>query len=112
MASPMSPMSMRMSCAPLQACPPRLLVADDDAAVRSLLAEFLGAELGLSAEQMRSLEFGSLLHDIGKIGVPDAVLRKPAKLTEDEWMLMREHPLHGRKILGGIEFLEGAAKVV
>ena len=72
----------------------------------------LGQELGLDAEQMRSLEFGSLLHDIGKIGVPDAVLRKPAKLTEEEWVRMREHPLHGQKILRGIEFLEGAAKVV
>src|SRR3712207_3870463 len=61
---------------------------------------------------MRSLEFGSLLHDIGKIGVPDAILRKPAKLTEEEWVLMREHPLHGQKILRGIEFLEGAARVV
>jgi response regulator RpfG family c-di-GMP phosphodiesterase len=72
----------------------------------------LGQELGLDAEQMRSLEFGSLLHDIGKIGVPDAILRKPAKLTEEEWVLMREHPQHGRKILGGIPFLEGAARVV
>ena len=43
---------------------------------------------------MKSLEFGSLLHDIGKIGVPDAILRKPAKLTDDEWVRMREHPLH------------------
>ncbi|MBV9926013.1 MAG: response regulator [Acidobacteria bacterium] len=72
----------------------------------------LGRELNLDAEQMRSLEFGSLLHDIGKIGVPDAILRKPAKLTEEEWVRMREHPLHGQKILRGIEFLEGAAKVV
>jgi len=72
----------------------------------------LGRELGLDAEQMRSLEFGSLLHDIGKIGVPDAILRKPAKLTEEEWVRMREHPLHGQKILRGIEFLEGAARVV
>ena len=72
----------------------------------------LGQELGLDAEQMRSLEFGSLLHDIGKIGVPDAILRKPAKLTDEEWVRMREHPLHGQKILRGIEFLEGAARVV
>src|ERR1051325_4119283 len=72
----------------------------------------LGQELGLDKKQMRALEFGSLLHDIGKIGVPDAILRKPAKLTEEEWTKMREHPLHGRKILGGIEFLEGAARVV
>ncbi|HEX8499075.1 MAG TPA: HD domain-containing phosphohydrolase [Pyrinomonadaceae bacterium] len=72
----------------------------------------LGRELGLDAGQMRSLEFGSLLHDIGKIGVPDAILRKPAKLSEDEWVRMREHPLHGQKILRGIEFLEGASRVV
>jgi HD-GYP domain-containing protein (c-di-GMP phosphodiesterase class II) len=72
----------------------------------------LGQELELSDEQLRSLEFGSLLHDIGKIGVPDAILRKPAKLTEEEWVRMREHPLHGQKILRGIEFLEGAARVV
>ncbi|HEX3559098.1 MAG TPA: HD domain-containing phosphohydrolase [Pyrinomonadaceae bacterium] len=72
----------------------------------------LGREMGLDTEQLRSLEFGSLLHDIGKIGVPDAILRKPAALTQDEWVRMREHPLHGRKILRGIEFLEGAAKVV
>jgi response regulator RpfG family c-di-GMP phosphodiesterase len=72
----------------------------------------LGRELGLSAEQLRSLEFGSLLHDIGKIGVPDAILRKPARLTEGEWIKMREHPLHGQRILCGIEFLEGAARVV
>ena len=72
----------------------------------------LGRELKLGEEQLRSLEFGSLLHDIGKIGVPDAILRKPAALSESEWVRMREHPLHGQKILSGIEFLEGASRVV
>ncbi|HZI20698.1 MAG TPA: HD domain-containing phosphohydrolase [Pyrinomonadaceae bacterium] len=72
----------------------------------------LGREMRLGQEQLRSLEFGSLLHDIGKIGVPDAILRKPARLTDDEWAKMREHPLHGQRILRGIEFLEGAARVV
>ncbi|HEX2270046.1 MAG TPA: HD domain-containing phosphohydrolase [Pyrinomonadaceae bacterium] len=72
----------------------------------------LGREYGLNAEQMKALEFGSLLHDIGKIGVPDAILRKPSKLTEEEWERMREHPLHGQQILRGIEFLQGAARVV
>jgi len=72
----------------------------------------LGREYGLSAPNMKALEFGSLLHDIGKIGVPDAILRKPAKLTEEEWERMREHPLHGQQILRGIDFLKGAAKVV
>ncbi len=72
----------------------------------------LGREYGLNSAQMKALEFGSLLHDIGKIGVPDSILRKPAKLTEEEWVLMREHPMHGQQILRGIEFLEGAGRVV
>lgn len=72
----------------------------------------LGREYGLNAAEMKALEFGALLHDIGKIGVPDSILRKPAKLTEEEWVLMREHPLHGQQILRGIEFLQGAARVV
>lgn len=72
----------------------------------------LGKEIGLDQTHMKALEFGSLLHDIGKIGVPDMILRKPAKLTEEEWVLMREHPAHGQQILRGIHFLEGAARVV
>jgi len=72
----------------------------------------LGREYGLKGDEMKALEFGSLLHDIGKIGVPDSILRKPAKLTEEEWVRMREHPLHGQQILRGIEFLQGAARVV
>ncbi|MDX6695928.1 MAG: cyclic di-GMP phosphodiesterase [Blastocatellia bacterium] len=72
----------------------------------------LGSELGLDEEQLRSLEFGALLHDIGKIGIADAVLRKPAPLTAEEWRQMREHPSLGQSILRGIKFLEGAARVV
>jgi putative nucleotidyltransferase with HDIG domain len=72
----------------------------------------LGRELKLDEEQLRSLEFGALLHDIGKIGIPDMILRKPAALTEDEWQTMRRHPVLGQQILRGIEFLEGASRVV
>ena len=72
----------------------------------------LGREYGLTPQEMKALEFGSLLHDIGKIGVPDAILRKPAKLTDEEWILMREHPIHGQQILRDIKFLKGAARVV
>ena len=72
----------------------------------------LGHELGLERDEMRSLEFGSLLHDIGKIGIPDAILCKPAPLTDKEWEKMREHPALGQRILRGIKFLEGAARVV
>lgn len=72
----------------------------------------LGYELGLDKAGLRDLELGALLHDIGKIGVPDAVLRKPAKLNEDEWHKMKLHPQHGQMILRNIPFLEGAARVV
>ncbi|MCP9496023.1 MAG: response regulator [Pyrinomonadaceae bacterium MAG19_C2-C3] len=72
----------------------------------------LGRELGLDGEQMRELEFGSLLHDIGKLGVPDAVLRKPSSLDADEWACMREHPALGQQILRGIDFLNGSLAVV
>lgn len=72
----------------------------------------LGHELGLDKDALRDLELGALLHDIGKIGVPDAILRKPAALNQDEWDKMKLHPLHGQKILRNIEFLDGAARVV
>ncbi len=72
----------------------------------------LGRELNLNEDELRGLEFGALLHDIGKIGIPDHILRKPAALTEEEWTTMRRHPALGEKILRGIEFLEGAAHVV
>ena len=72
----------------------------------------LGHELGLEKNALHDLELGALLHDIGKIGVPDAILRKPAKLNDEEWVKMKLHPLHGQKILRNIRFLEGAAKIV
>jgi putative nucleotidyltransferase with HDIG domain len=75
-------------------------------------SKLLGRELGLNRAQMKSLEYGSLLHDIGKIGVPDAILHKPGPLTSEEWTRMREHPLLGLKILSRVGFLESASRVV
>ena len=72
----------------------------------------LGCEVGVTADSLRALEFGALLHDIGKLGVPDAILRKPAALNPAEWERMRQHPTLGAQILAGIEFLAGAARVV
>jgi response regulator RpfG family c-di-GMP phosphodiesterase len=72
----------------------------------------LGHELGLSRDAMRDLELGALLHDVGKIGVPDAILNKPTDLSEIEWAKMRLHPLHGQDILRDIPFLRGAARIV
>lgn len=72
----------------------------------------LAHEMGLEEDEMRDLELGALLHDIGKIGVPDSILRKPAKLTDREWDKMKLHPQLGFKILRNIPFLKGAAKIV
>lgn len=72
----------------------------------------LAHEVGLVEREMRDLELGSLLHDIGKIGVPDAILRKPGKLTEREWGKMKLHPQLGAKILRNIPFLKGASRIV
>ena len=75
-------------------------------------SSLLGRELGLNPAQMKSLEYGSLLHDIGKIGIPDAILHKPGRLTTKEWLRMREHPLLGLKVLNGVGFLDKASLVV
>lgn len=61
---------------------------------------------------IRNLEYSALMHDIGKIGIPDAILRKPNPLTKKEWEIMREHPVIGYKILQRIEFPEEAAQIV
>ncbi len=63
-------------------------------------------------DHLKVLEYGALLHDIGKIGIPDAVLRKPGKLTDEEWVVMKAHPEVGYKILHRIEFLEEASQIV
>ena len=55
---------------------------------------------------------GALLHDIGKIGVPDAILRKPGKLNDDEWIEMRKHPEYGYEMLRHIRFLAPALDIV
>lgn len=58
------------------------------------------------------LSYGFLLHDIGKLAVPDAVLNKPGKLDEGEWRLIKQHPDQGAKILSAIPFLDRALDVV
>ncbi|HVY91770.1 MAG TPA: HD domain-containing phosphohydrolase [Bryobacteraceae bacterium] len=59
-------------------------------------------EMGLPAEVVERIRVGALLHDIGKIGVPDDVLRKPGRLTPQEFELVQEHPIVGRRILEGV----------
>jgi putative nucleotidyltransferase with HDIG domain len=75
-------------------------------------ATAIGSALGLESASLAALEHGALLHDIGKIGVPDNVLRKPGPLDADEWALMRRHPAFGAEMVGGISFLSQATPVV
>jgi response regulator RpfG family c-di-GMP phosphodiesterase len=72
----------------------------------------LGIQVDLSREDLLSLEQGALLHDVGKIGVRDAILLKPDKLTAEEWKEMRLHTEFGRTILEQVPFLARAIPVV
>ena len=78
----------------------------------SEIASVLAWQMGLRKEQLRQIEKAAILHDIGKIGVADAVLSKPGPLNESEWEEMRRHPELGRQVLNGIDFLRDAAEVV
>lgn len=69
--------------------------------------------MGLTdAQRLRAIEMGALLHDVGKVGVPDAILRKPGPLDSDEWKQMRSHPELGYRLLKDIVFLKDALPVV
>ena len=71
----------------------------------SAISVAVGRELGLDGDQLEVLRLGALLHDIGKIGVSDDVLRKPGGLTADEFELIKQHPALGARILRSVPFL-------
>lgn len=75
-------------------------------------ALLLAQTAGINAEGLNTLAKGALLHDIGKIGVSDNILLKPAKLNVGEWEIMRQHPAVGYDILSGIRYFEEAAQLV
>jgi response regulator RpfG family c-di-GMP phosphodiesterase len=68
-------------------------------------AELTGQRLGLSIEERLHLRYAAILHDIGKIGIPETILNKPARLTEEEYALMKRHPLIGAAIVEHVAFL-------
>lgn len=76
------------------------------------IAARLGEALGLQGAAMQSLIAGSFLHDVGKIGIPDAILLKPGRLDDAEMDIMRTHVAQGQEIVHGAGWLEGAADVV
>lgn len=72
----------------------------------------IASRMGIRGKEMEEIGRGALLHDIGKIGVPDAVLLKPGKLTPDEWLEMRRHPEIGFQMIQNIPFLSTPADIV
>jgi len=76
------------------------------------MALAIGHALGMTPRDLEDLRYGAILHDIGKIGVPDAILQKPAQLDSTEWVHMRRHPEIGAQILAPVRRLAGAAKIV
>ena len=68
--------------------------------------------LGLGNDQMEGLQVAALLHDVGKIGVPEAILNKPGRLSPEELEEIRKHPAIGAKMLGDIEFLADAVRII
>lgn len=75
------------------------------------LAVELAELLGIPESQLSHVRRGALLHDIGKMAVPDSILRKPGSLTEEEWAVMRKHPDYARSFLSQIEYLEPALDI-
>jgi putative two-component system response regulator len=72
----------------------------------------VGEALGLSADQLATLERGGYLHDVGKIGVPDAVLMKPGRLTPEEFAVMQSHTIIGERLCGNLRSLRAVREIV
>ncbi len=78
----------------------------------SQYAASIAVEMELLPEQVEAVRIGASLHDIGKIGISELILGKPAKLTRDEYKLIKEHPVIGEKILAPIELLRNFVPLV
>lgn len=72
----------------------------------------LAEEMGINVDELIHIRRGAILHDIGKIGIPDRILRKPGKLTDDEMNIIRQHPSFGQKIISPIKFLQPALPII
>jgi putative nucleotidyltransferase with HDIG domain len=75
------------------------------------LSVALARGLGLNAEEIRALQRGAYLHDIGKMAIPDKILLKPGPLNDDEWKIMKQHPVRSREFIAEIPFLKPAIQV-
>jgi putative nucleotidyltransferase with HDIG domain len=68
--------------------------------------------LGCSDQEIKAIYWGGLLHDIGKIGIPDSILRNPGKLNESEWEVIRKHTIHGANLIAPIKKLSDVAPII
>jgi HD-GYP domain-containing protein (c-di-GMP phosphodiesterase class II) len=78
----------------------------------AMMAVSVGRKLGLSETELRDLQFASVLHDIGKIGIPGNILNKPDKLTDEEFAVMAEHTIIGERIISAIDYLAPIGKAI
>ncbi len=76
------------------------------------LTEALARTMGLPEDEVKDIRWATVLHDIGKIGAPDNILFKPGPLTEEEWVIMRQHPVVGEQILFPVERMRRVAEIV
>jgi putative two-component system response regulator len=72
----------------------------------------LGQALGLEPEYLKALRRGGILHDIGKLGIPDSILLKPGKLTEEEWLVMRRHPEIGARLVADLKSMRLTSLII
>jgi putative nucleotidyltransferase with HDIG domain len=75
-------------------------------------AQAMALELGWDELQLEALEFGAILHDVGKINIPEKILSKAGPLDEDEWAEMRMHPVYGAHMIEGNPYLDSALPLV
>jgi putative nucleotidyltransferase with HDIG domain len=75
------------------------------------MAVTLAGRLGITGEDLVNVRRGAILHDIGKMGIPDKILHKPGPLNDEEWEIMRKHPIHAYNMLSGIQFLKPALDI-
>lgn len=73
---------------------------------------WLGQAIGLGPYELRILELGTLVHDVGKIGIPDAILTKPDRLTDEEFAIIKKHPEYGVNIIGNISLFQECVPIV
>ena len=76
------------------------------------LSEEIARQLGLHEDEIEQVRSGALIHDVGKIGIPDSILKKPGKLTTEEWEIMKTHPDIGADLIKDLEMYTGVVELV